>query len=210
MAQIESETSNLSHTLVAALENQVPPSSTMRQPSACAGLISEINSLSERGLAVFAIDDELRQATLDAVHRLTILIQTPEEAVRSLAFSVCQPVPERTWMLRLTQRILQAFIQCLCENSDRPRPISLLGCLRLQHCRRSRKNRYGTAGAHRSVEEPAPKKNFGIDVCGSTANAGALRHGLCERDRLVLLQPNAPDETYVQADDGRVGCSFVR
>lgn len=60
----------------------------MRQPCALVSVVNDINRLSENGLKDLVADDGLRRATIDATRRLNLLVQTPEEAIRSLAFSV--------------------------------------------------------------------------------------------------------------------------
>lgn len=62
----------------------------MRQPCALLTLVNEINDLSQHGLGSLVSNDILRRKAIDATRRLNLLVQTPEEAVRSLAFSVTQ------------------------------------------------------------------------------------------------------------------------
>lgn len=60
----------------------------MRQPCALSNVVGDINNLTEWGLGTVVTDDKLRKLAIDAARRLTLLVQTPEEAIRSLAFSV--------------------------------------------------------------------------------------------------------------------------
>jgi hypothetical protein len=77
--------------------------SKMRQPCALQTVVEEINQLSEHGLKELAANDELRRAAIDAARRLTLLVQTPEEAVRSLAFSVSRRLIPELAISRLTR-----------------------------------------------------------------------------------------------------------
>ncbi|ETN46267.1 uncharacterized protein HMPREF1541_00451 [Cyphellophora europaea CBS 101466] len=59
----------------------------MKQFCILDNVVNEINSLSQYGLYALVADDKLRRAALDATRRLTLLVQTPEEGIRSLAFA---------------------------------------------------------------------------------------------------------------------------
>lgn len=60
----------------------------MGRISALSQLVGEINKLGKTNLNALVSDDLLRRSAIDAARRLTLLVQTPEEAIRSLAFSV--------------------------------------------------------------------------------------------------------------------------
>jgi hypothetical protein len=60
----------------------------MVRRGALSQLVGEINKLGDSGLGCLVPDDLLRRSAIEAARRLTLLVQTPEEAIRSLAFSV--------------------------------------------------------------------------------------------------------------------------
>lgn len=95
----------------------------MRQPCALSNVVDEINNLNDWGLSAVVADDKLRRLAIDAARRLTLLVQTPEEAIRSLAFSVRAPQnPEHR--CKGTNLIGTANLQCLRTDRHRPRPFS--------------------------------------------------------------------------------------
>lgn len=77
----------------------IPTDHNMIQRSVLTQLVGEINLLTESGLDAIVSDDRLRRSAIDAARRLTLLVQSPEDAIRSLAFSVR---PSRSFNLAVT------------------------------------------------------------------------------------------------------------
>ncbi|KPI43781.1 Demethylsterigmatocystin 6-O-methyltransferase [Cyphellophora attinorum] len=88
----------------------------MRQPCALQTVVEEINQLSEHGLQQLAANDELRRAAIDAARRLTLLVQTPEEAVRSLAFS---PTYNACVRIAIDLHLFDRLLESPCISSAR-------------------------------------------------------------------------------------------
>jgi hypothetical protein len=66
-----------------------PPPAIMRPPSPLATTVNEIRRLSGSGRESLMSIEQDRRALIDATQRLIHLVQTPSEAVRNNAFSVC-------------------------------------------------------------------------------------------------------------------------
>lgn len=51
-------------------------------------VVAEVNRFGDSDLGAILSNEQLRRSAIDSARQLTLLLQTPEEAIRSLAFSV--------------------------------------------------------------------------------------------------------------------------